>query len=214
MKHNETLSDSFPISNGVKQGCFLAPHCSPSSSASCFVKLKRTYQTASTSVFQTNGSLFSLRRLLARTKTIEELITELLFAELTVSLKKTEVLYQHLHERLTVILTSASMAQILTQWNTSLTWVASSPMMPQSARILITACPKPTVPLEDCQRQYGRATRSASSRSSRYTGLSSLPPSCMMQRPGFSIGGRSGSWSDFTNAACAPSLASNGQTTC
>ena len=47
-------------------------------------------------------------------------------------------------------------------------------MMPQSARILITACPKPTVPLEDCQRQYGRATRSASSRSSRYTGPSSF----------------------------------------
>ena len=27
--------------------------------------------------------------------------------------------------------------------------------MPQSARILITACPKPAVPLEDCQRECG-----------------------------------------------------------
>ena len=25
MKHNGSLSDSFPISNGVKQGCVLAP---------------------------------------------------------------------------------------------------------------------------------------------------------------------------------------------
>ena len=33
------------------------------------------------------------------------------------------------------------------QWNTSLTWVASSLMMPQSARILTTACSKPAVPL-------------------------------------------------------------------
>ena len=71
--------------------------------------------------FRTDGSLFNLRRLLARTKTIEELITEVLIADdcallayteealqhvvnrfsdaaknfgLTISLKKTEVLYQ------------------------------------------------------------------------------------------------------------------------
>ena len=83
--------------------------------------------------------------------------------------------------------------------------------MPQSARILTTACPKPAVPFEDCQREYGRATRSASPRNSRYTGLSSLPHSCTVQRPGFSIGSRSGYWSGFINAACAPSLASNGK---
>ena len=44
--------------------------------------------------------------------------------------------------------------------------------------------------------------------------LSSFPPSCTVQRPGFSIGSRSGCWSSFTNAACAPSLPSNGKTTC
>ena len=71
--------------------------------------------------FRTDGSVLNLRRLLARTKTIEELISELLFADdcallahteeaaqhifncfsdaaknfgLTISLKKTQVLYQ------------------------------------------------------------------------------------------------------------------------
>ena len=62
--------------------------------------------------------------------------------------------------------------------------------------------------------EYGRATRSASPRSTGYTGPSSFPPSCEMQRPGFSIRSRSGYWSGFTNAACVPSLASNGKTTC
>ena len=74
-------------------------------------------------------------------------------------------------------------------------------MMPQSARILTTACPKPAVPLEDCQREYGRVTGSSSPQRSRYTGPSSFPPSCTVQRPGFSIGSRSGYCSGFTNAA-------------
>ena len=48
-------------------------------------------------------------------------------------------------------------------------------MMPQSARILTTACPKPAVPFEDCRREYGRVTRSASPQRSTYTGPSSFP---------------------------------------
>ena len=86
--------------------------------------------------------------------------------------------------------------------------------MPQSARIWTTACPKPAGPLKDYEREYDRVTRSASPLRSRYTEPSSFPPSCTVQRPGFLIGSRSGCWSGFTNAACAPSLASNGKTTC
>ena len=92
--------------------------------------------------------------------------------------------------------------------------LATLVMMPQSTRILTTACPKPAVPLEDCQREYGRVTHSASPQRSRYTEPTSFPPSCMVQRPGFSIESRSGYFSGFTNAAWTPSFASNGKTTC
>ena len=52
VKHNGSLSGSFPISNGVTQGCILAPHCSQSSSASCCVRQKRICQMANTFVFE------------------------------------------------------------------------------------------------------------------------------------------------------------------
>ena len=45
--------------------------------------------------FRTDGSLFNLRRVLARTKTIEELITKLLFADDCVLLAHTEEALQH-----------------------------------------------------------------------------------------------------------------------
>ena len=45
--------------------------------------------------FQANGRLFNLWRLLARTKTIEELITKLLFADDCALLAHTEQALQH-----------------------------------------------------------------------------------------------------------------------
>ena len=81
-------------------------------------------------------------------------------------------------------------------------------------RTLTLACPKPEVPLEDCQREYSRVTRSTSSQRPSYTEPSPFSPSCTVQRPGFSLGSISGYLSCFNIAVCAPSLASNGKTTC
>ena len=121
VNHNGFLSNSFPISNGVKQGCVLAPILFSIFFSIMFRKAKDGLQDGIYIRFRTDGSLFNLRRLLARTKTIEELITELLFfddrallthkkealqhsvnrfsiaaqnSSFTISLKKTEVLYQ------------------------------------------------------------------------------------------------------------------------
>ena len=138
VKCNGSLSGSFPISNGVKQGCILAPTLfSIFFSIMLHEAKKRTCQTASTSASEQMAVSLIFGISLNHMKTIEELITELLFADdcvflnhmeealqhivncfsdaaknfgLIISLKKTEVLYQPPPLWHTVLLTSASMA--------------------------------------------------------------------------------------------------------
>ena len=131
VKHNGSLSDSFPISDGVKQGCVLAPTLFSIFFSIILREAKDDLPDGVYIRFRTDGSVFNLRRLLARMKTIEELHTELLFADDCALLIHTEEalhhmvtrlsdaakdfgltisLYHTLHVRHTVLLTSASMA--------------------------------------------------------------------------------------------------------
>ncbi|CAH1249728.1 Hypp8672 [Branchiostoma lanceolatum] len=123
VRSSNDLSEHFPVSNGVKQGCVLAPTL-----FTIFFSMMLQQATEDLGDedgiyirYRTDGSLFNLRRLQAHTKTLEQLIRELLFADdaalvahtepamqrvtscfaeaaklfgLEVSLKKTEVLHQ------------------------------------------------------------------------------------------------------------------------
>ena len=167
-------------------------------------------------------------------KIIEELITKRLFADyctllahmeealkhiinhfssaaqnlgFTISQKKAQVLYQphpcaaHSPPYISINGTNLNAVEHFTYRGSV---ISNDLIMPQSARILTTTYPKPAVPLEDCQREYGRVTNSTSPQRSRCTVPLSFPSLCTVQRPGFSIESRSGYWSSFTNAACTP----------
>ena len=126
---------------------------------------------------------------------------------LTISLKKTEVLYQPppcvaYNPHISIIGTNLKAAEHFTYLGSVISKDATV------SRMMTTTCPKLAVPLEDCQREYGRVTCSTSPQKSRYMGPLSFTPSCMVQRPGFSIGSRSGYLSGFTNSTCTLSLAS------
>ena len=189
--------------------------------------------------FRTDGSLFNLRRLLARTKTIEELIIVLLFADDCALLAHSEEALQHIINRFSIV--AKNFGLIISQKKTEVLYQPSPREAYSRPHISIDGTNlnavehftylgnvisnDDTVSKDLDNRmskasssfarlsEYGRVTRSASPQRSRYTGPSSFPPSCAVQRLKFSIGSRSGYWSGFTNAACAPSLASNGNTT-
>ncbi|XP_047488146.1 uncharacterized protein LOC125038649 [Penaeus chinensis] len=92
------LSKLFPISNGVKQGCVLAPTLF---TIFFSMVLKQTTEDLSDDNgiyirYRFDGSLFNLRRLQSHTKTLKQLIRELLFADDAALVAHTEAALQRI----------------------------------------------------------------------------------------------------------------------
>lgn len=122
VRNDGDSSDAFPVTNGVKQGCVLAPTLfSMMFSAMLSDAFCNDEETNIKIRFRTDGKLFNLRRLQAKTKVEEDSLRDFLFADdcalnaatedkmqqsmncfsnacknfgLTISTKKTEVLHQ------------------------------------------------------------------------------------------------------------------------
>ena len=118
---NGNMTEEFPITNGVKQGCVLAPVLFNIFFTAMLSHACRNLEKGIHLKYRMDGSLFDLRRLQAKTKTSMELLQETLFADdcslnahseadlqtmldhfseasklfgLTISIGKTEVLHQ------------------------------------------------------------------------------------------------------------------------
>ena len=95
---NSNFSGSFPIVNGMKQGCVLAPTLF-SIFFSMMLKLVTEDLDDDSAIYiyyYLDGSLFNLRRLHAHTKTLEQLFCDLLFIDNAALVAHTERALQHL----------------------------------------------------------------------------------------------------------------------
>lgn len=113
--------DEFPVTNGVKQGCVLAPTLFSFLFSMMLLSAFKETDPGVDITYRTDGDLFNAHRLKSRTKVTKAIVRELLYADdcaivahseadlqkltdslshatkrfgLTISIKKTEVLYQ------------------------------------------------------------------------------------------------------------------------
>ena len=126
VQNDDEFSDPFPVTNCAKQGCVLAPTLF---SMMFSTMLTAAFQDGDNGIpirYRFDGKLFNLRRLQAKSKLQTEVLDEFLFADdmakgapteekikkgvdqvsdscdnydLTISIKKTEVVYQPAHGR-------------------------------------------------------------------------------------------------------------------
>ena len=121
VQDNGETSQPFLVSNGVKQGCVLAPTLFSLMFSAMLTDAFKDTDAGINIRFRTDGSIFNLRRLQAKTKAMTDTINDLLFADdcalnattetsmqqtvdkfsdachnfgLTISTKKTEVMHQ------------------------------------------------------------------------------------------------------------------------
>ena len=81
VQHGDDVSDPFPVTNGVKQGCVMAPTLfSLMFATMLFCALSRS-DAGVTVRYRCDGRSFDLRRLQAKTKVPEAIVKDFLFAD-------------------------------------------------------------------------------------------------------------------------------------
>ena len=93
------ISAAFSITNGTKQGCVLAPLLFCIFFAMMLLVAFRDCEVGVPVRFRTDGNVFNLRRLQARTKTFAAMIRDLLYADDCALLAHSEADAQHLFDR-------------------------------------------------------------------------------------------------------------------
>ena len=181
-------TDSFPVTNGVKQGCVLAPTLSSIVFAAMLQDASQDNDDGIQLKYRTDGGVFNLRRLKANTKVKIATLRELLFSDYCALNDSTEaemhsVWITSLEVATTLVLPSAPRRQtsctslhhemcitshtsllMTNHWKLPIlspTFEAPSPEKPTLTWKSITDFPKPTLHLEDSGRKYGTDEESA-----------------------------------------------------
>ena len=96
---NGEMSSPFDISHGTKQGCVLAPLLFSIFFSMMLLVAFKDCDLGVSMQFRTDGSVFNLRRLQARTKVFSVILRDLLYADDCVLLAHTESVAQQLFDR-------------------------------------------------------------------------------------------------------------------
>ena len=99
---NGDVSDPFPVTNGVKQGCVLAPTLFSLIFAEMLTTALAETNAGIKIHYRTDGRFFDLRRLKAKTKVCEALIRDFLFADDCALASHTEEDLQRLANRFSI----------------------------------------------------------------------------------------------------------------
>ena len=181
---NGDTSDSFPVTNGVKQGCVLAPTIFSIVFAAMLHDASHDNDDGIQQKYRTDGGVFNIRRLKAKTKVKVATLRELLFADdcntetemqqcvnhfsracdnfgFTISTKKTEVMHQpaprKMYHEPHIFVNDEPLKA-----TDSFTYLGST--LSREANIDVEVnnrLPKPTLHLEDSGRKCGTDEESA-----------------------------------------------------
>ena len=182
---NGEPSNAFPVTNGVKQGCVLAPTLFSMTFSAMLSDAFKDCEPGINIRYRSDGKLFNLRRLKAITKVKETVIRDFLCAlnangehemqlqmyrissacdnfGLTIRTKKTEVMFQpaqgnQYHEpQIQVNGQTLQAAKTFTS-----IWAAPSPILSRLMLSSTTGSLKPAVLLGDSEKMFGRGEGSA-----------------------------------------------------
>ena len=81
VQDNGEMSQPLPVSNGVNQGCVLAPTLFSIMFSAMLTDAFRDTDVGIGISYCTNGSVFNLRRLQAKTKVTSDTVNDFLFAD-------------------------------------------------------------------------------------------------------------------------------------
>ena len=95
VQDNSEISQPFPVSNGVKQGCVLAPTLFSIMFSAMLTDAFRDTDVGIGINYHTDGYVFNLRRLQAKTKVTSDTVNDLLFANDCVLNAASEADMQH-----------------------------------------------------------------------------------------------------------------------